>query len=391
MTDEQQQYKPAKGQMEIDFTRGRRRKWVEELKLDSYEYVDLKGKTRKVCRTDNVIKLLDVLETHARDGGPCFLKLERLMHRLNLSETVVRKAIRDCVGKGLVEVDTSFDKNKASRYQIVWDEIGQAIMDHPKTLHLIPHPDGSAVRKQASQEPAVEVVTAVNSTGVATEVTPVDSNFTPVDSTVTPVEMNVTPVESTVKNDDDTTYHARAFLNHELNHVRKPKEKPCSSSPVENAASVENSPPKPEPPQTGRQSTERRDLPDDRRSIERPAKGLTPPAPKVDQAEPFVPVPETPNGGWTRPLLLSDFLSRETLCSLWLHALKFRFVDESMRFHFFTLAKYVQRMTIATQVRDPGAYFTAQVIARNWLGDHEDARNARNAIDCLIREGRLKP
>lgn len=133
------------------------------------------------------------------------------------------------------------------------------------------------------------------------------------------------------KSEDCTSYRVRAVLNHDLNHVREPKIEPCSSSVLETSEFV----------------------------------------------------PETASGGWGRRLYLHDFQNRESVQRLWEHALKFKFVAEDVRVRFFTLAKYVSRMTVAKKIRDPGAYFTAQLIDRKWLGDHEDTRAAISAITAL--------
>lgn len=135
------------------------------------------------------------------------------------------------------------------------------------------------------------------------------------------------------KSDDCTTYRVRAVLNHDLNHVREPEIEPCSSSVLET----------------------------------------------------IVFTPESNTGGWGRKLHLHDFQNRDSVQRLWEHAVKFKFVldSPSLRLRFFTLAKYVSRMTVAKRIRDPGAYFTAQVVERNWLGDHEDTRAAISAITAL--------
>lgn len=94
------------------------------------------------------------------------------------------------------------------------------------------------------------------------------------------------------------------------------------------------------------------------------------------------------DGGWGRKLTVNDFRDREAVQRLFEIALERKFVDLFDRARFFTLAKYVSRMAGQKNgVQKPGAYFTAQLRDRNWLGDDSDKRAALNAIS-LIDGGR---
>lgn len=281
-----------------------------------------------VRQSKRIIDFLKAVEEFARDGEARWLKASTVAKGMKVSERTVFRAIDDCVEWKLLRYEGCQDKLSASRYEIDWGTIKQMIVDNPKTIALlVPH----EARKAAA--PVVETnEPSVDKPVEKQQFTP-DTVSGSYDTKVfTPDTVSGSYDTVSAESEGDTTYRACAVLNHELNHVREPEIEPCSSSVLDN--------------------------------IEFTA--------------------ETQNGGWGRRLQLHDFQNRDAVERLWLHALKFRFVpDPSYRVRFFTLAKYVSRMTVEKKVRNPGAYFTAQVIGRNWLGDAADTRAAINAITML--------
>lgn len=333
---------PAKGQLAIDFDRSTRMTCVERLIIPPFVRIAKDG-TRSEVLPGRASMLLIVLERLARDGGPCFVKLETLAKRMKskvspdgtVNTRTATRAIKDAEELGLIKVERSFYKHAASRYEIVWEKVKELILAHPDTASLIDM--GERAREQGRIKKSTEA------TPDKREVTPDRVSFTHDNLSFTHDRVSVTHDRLSRENGGHTSTRTRAVLNHELNHERKPEIKPCSTSAeLSTVVDVEELP------------------------SETPSE------------------PDRPTGGWGRQLGLNDFLNRDVVQALFEHAVKFKFVDRSDRVRFFTLAKYVGRMSrTAGGVQKPGAYFTAQLRARNWLGDHSDTKAAINAISII--------
>lgn len=325
----------AKGQMTIDFNRCTRRTWIERLIIPVFSRKDKHG-TQVTVMPGRAGKLLLVLETIARDGGPCFVKLETLAKRMKskvesdgtVNTRTATRAIKDAEELGLITVERSFYKHHASRYEIVWEKVKELILAHPETASLIDM--GERAREQGRIKKPTEA------TPDKGKVTHDNLSFTHDNLSFTHDSLSSTPDKLSQQNESHTTTRVRALLNHELNHERQPEIKPCSAEP---------------------------DF------------LVLPSEPSTDSR---------PSGGWGRPLTLDDFQNRDRVQAMFEHAVKFKFVTLSDRIRFFTLAKYVGRMAKERNgVQKPGAYFTAQLRARNWLGDDSDKRAALNAISMI--------
>jgi hypothetical protein len=214
----------------------------------------------------------------------------------------------------------------------------QAIIDHPDTVGIIykePKPARKADR-QAAPIAADLVVSQAVSVGVEkgvddAEVTPDNLSLTPDNLAITPDNLSDTPDNLSTKSDADTTYRARAVLNHEFNHVRKKEIKPCSSS-----------------------------------------DGLS----------------EERSHGWPFPIELHHLQNRDAIQRLFEHAVRFTFITRDLRVRFFAEAKfttrtYFERLKTKDPILDPGAFFSASVRDRRWHAEACDTKAALNAITLL--------
>lgn len=313
------------GHLEVRWTRGNRRTCIERLMLSPFEYVNSRGGTVRVTRTGTMKHLLLVLESVARDGGPCFMKLSTITDRMGRGHATVSRAIAACVGRGLLGVEVSHCGAESSRYQIVWDQVARVIKGHPQTADLIEvireESGGQSPQNEAGESPAGRV----ESPQIEVCQSPQFGVESPQNRVESPqIETELSQIEVT-----DTIYtherpHARS-----LNHVREPIIKPCGQTTL------------------------------------------------VEQSK----------GGWPHAISVEHLQDRESVHRLWEHALRYRFLSKGDRVAFFALAKYTSRMFKAGEIRDAGAYFTSQVKTQNWLGDHQDTKAAIAAI-TMIDAGR---
>ena len=126
-------------QQKLDFVRGKRRTWIERMIIPRFERVDSRG-NRRLARTGKMKHLMRVIESHARDGGPCCLKEATICQAMGVSDDTVSRAIADCEQIGLLHFERSFDPRRASTYTIVWFAVMELILGHPDTAGLIEQP-----------------------------------------------------------------------------------------------------------------------------------------------------------------------------------------------------------------------------------------------------------
>lgn len=99
--------------------------------------------------------------------------------------------------------------------------------------------------------------------------------------------------------------------------------------------------------------------------------------------------------GWPFKIELPHLKHAEAVDRLWKSALQRRDVDldHTDRHRFFTLARFVARLSDLGEIANPGGYFHAQLVRENrqpnWLGEPCDVHGANKwlaHLDCLERE-----
>ena len=137
-------------QLEIDFPRYRRLRWLERLIIPRFERQT--AGERRLARTPTAKSLLKVIECHARDGKECFLKRSTIAQEMNVSERTASRAIADCERLGLLRVKKrSFSRNDFSVYEIDWCEVKQMLLDNPKTAGVV-DPNSGESRPSATRD-----------------------------------------------------------------------------------------------------------------------------------------------------------------------------------------------------------------------------------------------
>ena len=139
-------------QQQIDFVRGRRRTCIERMVIPRFERADSKG-NRRLVRTAKMKHLMRVVESYARDGGPCSLHVATIGRDMGVSEDTVSRAIADCEQIGLLTVERSFDARRASTFTIVWCEVIQLILNDPSTASLIEQPTKKMTCEKTADPP----------------------------------------------------------------------------------------------------------------------------------------------------------------------------------------------------------------------------------------------
>ncbi len=292
--------------------------------------------------------LLRVIEGHARDGDSCHLKADTVAKEMGCSVRTVYRAVTSCVEGGFLRFEGNRYKNDASEYGINWASVGRSLLSNPETAAVVEPTEAELLatalvvradnlsdvegRFTPDKLSRVEPFTDDNLSGVEAQVTPDNLSVTCANLSRTPDNLSTTP--DTVSG-VHTLYTRGPARTRSLNHDLNQRIKPCSEAANEIAA-------------TNEQRT----------------------------------------GGWSRPITVGDLQNRDSVQRLWLHALKFKFVSPDLRVKFFALAKYTARMARAGEVQNAGAYFTAQVSGKNWLGDHQDVKAAVSAIALLDDSGR---
>lgn len=316
-------------------SRGRRRTWVEQLKLPMAEKF-----------------LLRVLEGHARDGGSCGLKAKTVAHEMGCSTRTVYRTTNECVRLGLIRFDGTKNPDGASEYEILWKGVGLRLLSDEETRSVVSPEEAAMLR--ASDTATCDKVSDVGKAVTSDTVSGVDSPTRDKSSgvgqgerydTVSGTCDNLSETYDKLSGGSDTVSHVNTVYPRErgrprsLNHDKKPCIKPC--------ADADDSP---------QESNE------------------------VAAA----------TGGWGRSLTIADFRGRESINRLWDAATKFKYVEnrQDVRVKFFATAKQVERChrlpsSNRGHIRNPGAFFTDAVMNRRWSEDTEDIRAAVMAIAAL--------
>lgn len=218
------------------------RTYLKRMVIPSFTYLNGRGREVRVVGSVRMKALLHVIESHCgykpgeEDPG-CFLKLQTIAQEMgckprkegrtieDVDTATATRAIAECEHAGLLKVERSFYKDKASVYRIEWCKVKQIILDNPATEHLINSTDPIRSEPKAAAEEMLPVdEIEATTTHCNEETTHGKLQLTHGNLQFTHCNLQLTHGKLQSQNDAHTTSsRTRGFnhaLNHEDNHVK---------------------------------------------------------------------------------------------------------------------------------------------------------------------------
>jgi HTH domain len=321
-------------QQQLFSPRQTRRLWIERIVIGRFT----RESDSRLARTNSIKHLLRVIESHQGTCGEVYLKLGTIAHEMGVSERTARRQIADAQQLGFLIVSRA--AGTASRYDIDWGVIAQAILDNPDTTGVIdPHhrppqerPAYSAQdRDQRPQAPQTDSTQA----GATAQKDPGQLDHDPGQLDHDPGQLDRHPGQVVTPKKTDTYSPRERVLNHVLNH----------------------------------DST------------------MSKPSWRDDGLKPGF-------GGWPQPITIDDLKRPTRVQALYEHAIGRGWISEHHRVNFFTLAVSVAHQHAEGQIRNPGGAFSARlresVSSNVWTGTDRQESIALDAIQTLDRPDRAK-